>query len=282
MVTIDYASDLHLEHNSSFRPKNVSRANILILAGDIMVAESIRRFPFYDNIQGTGSIHETNSQAYQDFLEHCSEQYEYVILIAGNHEHYQGRFDQVLETMTKACAAISPNVMFLNGDAFDYKDVTIVGTTLWTDFDNFDPIALYSAKSMMNDYRIIRFKDKYNNYRSLKPEDTFAVHIRDREFISLVEKNTRDRGRKLVVATHHAPSRQSIAPHYVHDQLSAAYASSLDEMIMDMECAKFWIHGHIHDVQDYMIGECNILANPRGYPNEGEHFSTFAVKSFTV
>jgi hypothetical protein len=35
---------------------------------------------------------------------------------------------------------------------------------------------------------------------------------------------------------------------------------------------KYWIHGHTHTHFDYKIGECRVICNPRGYPNENTGF----------
>ena len=74
------------------------------------------------------------------------------------------------------------------------------------------------------------------------------------------------RGRTVVV-THHAPSSRSVHPRYARDQLTPAFASSL-EMMMDGERAALWVHGHMHDSFDYEIYGTRVVCNPRGYaPN---------------
>jgi len=39
----------------------------------------------------------------------------------------------------------------------------------------------------------------------------------------------------------------------------------MEDFILDNENIKVWVHGHMHDPVDYMIGETRVLANPRGY-----------------
>lgn len=46
--------------------------------------------------------------------------------------------------------------------------------------------------------------------------------------------------------------------------ISAAYASSLDDLIK-RQGPRLWIHGHIHETRDYLIGETRILNNSLGY-----------------
>jgi hypothetical protein len=57
-----------------------------------------------------------------------------------------------------------------------------------------------------------------------------------------------------------------VAPHYRDDQFTPRYASPLDSLL-DSSGAVLWIHGHIHDAMDYMIGTTRV-ANRRGYPGE--------------
>jgi calcineurin-like phosphoesterase family protein len=70
-----------------------------------------------------------------------------------------------------------------------------------------------------------------------------------------------------VVITHHAPSRQSVQPRYRDDLLTAAFASDLDDLVTK---AALWVHGHLHAPADYRLGDCRVVANPRGYVGIGE------------
>jgi hypothetical protein len=54
--------------------------------------------------------------------------------------------------------------------------------------------------------------------------------------------------------------------HYRHDrEMNGGYASDLTEFILDNENILFWTHGHMHDPSDYMVGQCRVICNPRGY-----------------
>ena len=79
-------------------------------------------------------------------------------------------------------------------------------------------------------------------------------------------------GRKLIVMTHHAPTFKSIHPKYINDrQLNGAYASDLSDFILDRPLIKYWLHGHIHATNDYMVGDCRVISNPRGYVMESKY-----------
>jgi hypothetical protein len=62
--------------------------------------------------------------------------------------------------------------------------------------------------------------------------------------------------------THHGPHRNSVHPRYAGDLLNAAFVSNLTPLV---EQADLWIHGHVHDSFDYIVGRCRVVANPRGY-----------------
>jgi hypothetical protein len=47
--------------------------------------------------------------------------------------------------------------------------------------------------------------------------------------------------------------------------LNGAYMSDLDNFIEIHSQIKYWIHGHTHKKQNYIIGETSIVCNPRGY-----------------
>ena len=87
-------------------------------------------------------------------------------------------------------------------------------------------------------------------YRRLSPSDTKAWHSRSvrklREFLV-----SGDLARTIVV-THHAPSIQSIVDRYRADPVSAAFASNMDDFILEHQ-PRLWIHGHTHESFDYKI-----------------------------
>jgi hypothetical protein len=82
-------------------------------------------------------------------------------------------------------------------------------------------------------------------------------------FKTVLELN---RDKPFVIITHHGPSFQSVNEKYVHDKtMNGGYASNLDEFVLDHENIKVWVHGHMHDPVDYLIGTTRVLSNPRGY-----------------
>ncbi len=271
-MKIKLVSDLHLEF-SDINIKNDEGCEVLILGGDIMVAEDLHDHPEPNNTadqmaiaNGTGlGRRQMTAQRFRDFLKRCSFQFPHVIYIAGNHEFYHGKWVKGIQYLRDECAKF-PNVHFLERDCFDLEDVTFVGGTLWTNMNKGDPLTLHAVRDMMNDFRIIKNDEK--GYTNLKPMDTTIRHRETLEYIKHVITERPDR--KFVVVGHHSPSHQSVHPQYAHESImNGAYHSDLSEFILDHPQIKLWTHGHTHHPFDYMIGETRIVCNPRGYENDG-------------
>jgi Icc-related predicted phosphoesterase len=129
-------------------------------------------------------------------------------------------------------------------------------------------------KGFMNDYKVIQnFYEDKGLYHKLTPEHTLTEHRKTLEYFKFMLEEKRDM--PVVIITHMAPSFQSVNEKFKHDTTTnGGYASELSEFILDHPNIRVWVHGHMHDPVDYMIGDTRILANPRGYiPWEGAQFS---------
>lgn len=269
-MKITVVSDLHLEFSDCML-KNEQGADVLILSGDIMIAEDLHDHPVFDfNPYSHGAFADLGRKqqrvaTFRDFLKRCAFQFPHVVYVAGNHEFYHGKWVKAIQYLKDECAKY-PNVHFLERESIDIDDVTFVGGTLWTDMNKYDPLTLHSVRDMMNDYRIIRNDEK--GYTSLKPADTVIRHKQTLEYIRQVVSERPDH--KFVVVGHHSPSTQSIHPTYSDDKvMNGAYHSDLSEFILDHPQIKLWTHGHTHHCFDYVIGETRIVCNPRGYHSDG-------------
>ena len=261
-MIIALGSDIHLEFGDlEFTNEG---ADVLVLAGDIMIAqylhdhtpESIQRSIDLGNKLGDK---QKEAIKYRDFLKRASAQFKHVIMIAGNHEFYHGRWYQSLETIKLECNQFA-NIYLLEDQVKEIDDVMFVGATLWTDMNKNDWYTKYSVKQGMSDFRII--KNDKNGYHSLHPDDVIVRHTKSLEFIKNTIANT---SKKIVVVTHHAPSDLSVAECYKsHELMNGAYRSNLEEVIMDSNVTH-WYHGHTHHSFDYMLGNTRVVCNPRGY-----------------
>jgi hypothetical protein len=267
-MRIALGSDLHLEFKDLFL-ENTGNAEVLILGGDILIAEVLHDYPESANDigqplaskgQGLGT-RQLAAQRYRDFLKRCSFQFPHVIYIAGNHEFYHGKFHSGLDTLYRECAKF-PNVYFLEDQTKEICGVSFIGCTLWTDMNRGDPLTLNTVHSMMNDYSVIR--EDSLGYTKLRPAHTLARHRKSLQYIKTAVENEPDK--KYVVVGHHAPSKLSTHEKYKDDhEMNGAYSSDLSEFILDHPQIKCWFHGHTHFPFDYTIGATRIVCNPRGY-----------------
>ena len=243
------ASDVHLEFGDCIL-KNDENADVLILAGDIMTALTLRM----------PSPHLV-ADRFRNFLKRCSFQFPQTIYIPGNHEFYHGRLLDTPQILRRECNKFD-NIKFLDRETFVLNDITFIGETLWTDCNKFDPITLHALTRMMMDFNCIRNENKGGILFS--PADSAEIHRKGVQYIKNVIAEKHDQ--KFVVITHHAPSALSVHEKY-YDQtvMNGAFYSDLSELILDSPQIKGWIHGHMHDDFDYMLGETRVICHPRGY-----------------
>ncbi len=230
-------SDLHLEA-ASLDPPPVE-ADVVVLAGDI------------DN--GAQGIAWAQAQFDRP-----------VLYVPGNHEFYDGELGVTLEQIH--AAARGSNVTVLDCAERIVGGVRFLGCTLWTDFDL--PVAmerksmLALARSWITDFRAIRCGEKL-----LTPEDTMALHARQRAWLSAAL--AADYAGATVVITHHAPHPRSVAPQFAGHPANPGFVSDLTPL---MGRAVLWIHGHTHTSFDYAVKSTRVVCNPRGYPGETTGF----------
>ena len=266
-MKVNVISDLHLEFDDLTLPGG----DVLILSDDVCEAKNVKKDHYAKDAVQFKFEHKRSDRYIRFFVEECAK-YKHIIYVMGNHEHYGFRFDKTYKHLKEN---LPDNIVLLEKESVDINGVLFVGATLWTDCNNADPITMYTLRHGMNDYRVIQnhYEDK-NLYHKLIPEFTFADHIKAKQLISKTAKENPDK--TIVVVTHHSPSKRSIKPKYEGDfHMNGGYSSNLDEFVMDHPNIKFWTHGHTHDTFDYMIEQCRVICNPRGYSGYEERAREF-------
>ena len=184
-----------------------------------------------------------------------------VLYVHGNHEAYGLKLEETQSDIAAACL-IHTNVHFLNCGEYRFNNVRFLGATMWTDFrlfgDDTRQAAMREAEAVMNDYKRICLAT--NGYRKLRSADTAKFHAEHKSWLR--RKLAEPFDGKTVVITHMAPVIQSVADRFQTDLISAAYASRLEDMVVQ---ADVWLHGHMHDSFDYRVGKCRVVCNPCGY-----------------
>lgn len=225
-MLFQYFSDLHLEAHANEPDfvnslRLVAKAPYLIIAGDL------------------GNPRRAN---YCQFLQRASLAFRYVFLISGNHEYYRDigkkrhsgrKWLSDVENAIRFAVRRFPNVIYLQDAAFRIpnSDIFVYGATLWSN------VASEEEKD------VARIVDDYQYI----PGFTVAL---SRELFRSSEAGIKafleaNRGERVVVVTHHLPSRELIHPRYEFSTVRSAYASDID--LRPYPNVASWVAGHTHD-----------------------------------
>ena len=289
-MKIAIASDVHLEFGQ-LQLENKDNAEVLILSGDICTAVDLRP---------TGLVGSGKYDRYIDFFTACSANFPHVVYVMGNHEHYHGDYATSINIIKDALSQFE-NIHVLDKEVWDLRDYRFIGGTLWTDMNGENEMTMNHVSRRMNDFQICENSNEMVNYRvwgenddgdkttkfkvrpaTLSPRHVVEDHKAMLKVIDETYEITPPWFTTIVVG-HHAPSKGSEHPRYKHDTLmNGAYNSQLDKFIMDRPGIKLWTHGHTHEDFDYMIKQCRVVCNPRGYINYEDRADRFELKYVEV
>lgn len=257
-MKFDITSDLHLAFGGLDTLANAPNpgVDVLLLLGDIIEVNSIK--------------HKTNKGWRKEviqYLHSLNDQYKLVIYVAGNHCHYGNSFPHTIANLRAVFRKLGlANFVVLENTTIEYEDVIFLGTTLWSTLHNRDPRIMADAATTMNDYHHI-WADSYNRTK-LAPEDTaYRCEIATRHIQQFIALSTTQ---KKVLATHMAPSAQSLSPGMF---TTAPYFEELSDML-EASDIRVACHGHIHTPTKYWIGKTMVVSNPRGYFGHERQAST--------
>jgi hypothetical protein len=257
-VKIHMISDMHLETQPHVRPRPAPGADLLVLAGDI------------------GSYQRGSRLEDPDFgLARFSPRHGWpcpVLFVPGNHEYDNLDFDEAHARLRETCDRLG--ITWLEREVLAVDHVRFVGTTLWADFD-----ALIADELRADPVRVERLRGKAFRAANFYLQKTGTTRAGRpwmaegwREQALLCERWLRDAlatpfDGTTVVVTHFAPSLRSADPRYGITPGTAGFCNSLDELA---HRAQWWLHGHLHCQQDYLLNGCRVMANTLGYAKKGE------------
>ncbi len=260
-----YLSDLHLE--SQPFPWTLPKGDVLIIAGDLCHASSLdpARTDLYRARQRDRVL---------QFIEAATSSFRHVLMVAGNHEHYDGVFEDTVPLLRQHL----PGVTVLDNETMDINGTRFFGTTLWTDLAGRDEAAMEKIRRGTGEYFFTKTRRANESGEAdlakLRPVDTIAAH--DRSLAHLRSLATRQ---PSVIITHHAPSHHGLNPQHKGNGLDGAFASDLDGLIAELS-VPFWVHGHTHIRKRYQIGDTTLLANCRGFDGKDLSARSFAPTSY--
>jgi predicted phosphohydrolase len=251
-MTIQYASDLHLEfsENKEFLRVNPIQpiGEILILAGDIVPFREIDK--------------------HKDFFDYLSHNFKKIYWVPGNHEYYGFDLADKCGTFNEA---IRHNLFLINNLSLAVGAIKFIFSSLWSRISEENAVAI---QHQLNDFTRIKYKNnplKVTDYNGYHKE---SLHFLERE-LSLSKHP------KKVVVTHHVPTFKNYPIQYRNSPLNEAFATEL-ESLMEKTTPACWIYGHNHsNIPNFTIGKTELCSNQLGYVAYNEHLGFEPNKTIT-
>ena len=220
-MKLQFMSDLHLETYKKPFPIQPSAPN-LALIGDICYAHHRNLIPF---------------------LTRCSEQFETIFYVPGNHEYYGYTMTDIDTYLQDICQELNIHYMPCNKLIFD--DIQIVGSTLWC-HPTEEAFGRKNKKYWLKDFSKEQMIQKHNCHVSFLKESLRSNH-------------------KTLFLTHYAPLIEMNGI-YQHLPSVSMFATPLNSLFQPP--LTHWLCGHVH--QNLTIYENTIpcISNCFGYPQE--------------
>ena len=181
------------------------------------------------------------------------------------------------------------DVALLSNTCSEYQGVIIIGTCLYTDFNLYGEEhreeCMAYAKKGMNDFRLpVTLDNKYytqdekgywwSHRRKDSESKIRPFDITDHAFYFhyslgfIKQKVEEHKNKPIIIVTHHIPSPYAISEEYRGSLLNAAFASNLNQYIVEHPQIRVWAFGHTHKPFDFILGETRLVCCPFGYNNE--------------
>ena len=227
MFRLQYISDIHLER----------------MTGRPFFNRIIR--PVTGTLALAGDIGHPHKHLYPKFIEYCKENWDDVVVVAGNHELENG-YDKQL-TLCKEICSQWPNVHFLHNNSVYLRHlrVNFCGTTLWS--------------------------------KKVKPH----LHREAISWLDTALSNAEALQANTVVISHYMPSKLLTHSRYASYKNVDGFYSELDEMIRWP--VRAWISGHSHHqkevrllLDDPLTDEGEIILGVNAYQGGGSPTHTLA------
>ena len=265
-MRIQLLSDLHLERAPDWSPKPLADIDVLVLAGDI------------------GSYQTGSWLAGDDFgLRRFSPRtpgapWKRVLYLPGNHEFDSHDYETTYARLRATCDGLG--IEWLDRETIVVGGVRFVGAILWADFDALalsEKSLTLQLKQREKAYRAANwYLRKFTTLKNGEPvlaEGWRAMSLSDQAWLRAALETPFDG--TTVAVTHFAPSLRSADPRYGLVPGTAGFCNSMDDFL---PLADFWLHGHLHCRNDYVVrgqylGQeraCRVVANPLGYIAKGE------------
>lgn len=240
-------SDLHLnelDEQYTLPSLSTDKETILIIAGDL--------------------CHLDKPDIFLPFLKDVSNRFKEVFIIEGNHEFWNSNIDNVsyVDIIDKNnLKNVNSNRLILND-----KKIAIIGRTLWTNFDDYNPITEIKSLIRLQDFEKIRIGHKN---RQIRVKDIEAIHEQEKSTLfDEIDEYIKD-GFKIIAVSHHHPSLKSLSPKYGNFHgFNHDLATNIENKIKKRPEIEYWCCGHIHGYMEYDINHTHLICNPKGHKDD--------------
>ena len=265
-MRIQLLSDLHLERAPDWQPKPLPNIDVLVLAGDVGSYQA-------------GSWLKDDDFGLRRFSPRTAgAPWKRVLYLPGNHEFDSHEYATTYARLRALCTELG--IEWLDRETIVIDQVRFVGAILWADFDALAASEKSLTLQLRQREKAYRAANYYlRKFTTLKDgEPVLAEGWREmslsdqawlRQALALPFEGT------TVAVTHFAPSLRSADPRYGLVPGTAGFCNAMDDFL---PLADFWLHGHLHCRNDYVVRgdldarawSCRVVANPLGYVAKGE------------
>ncbi|BFZ64802.1 hypothetical protein YB2330_005955 [Saitoella coloradoensis] len=263
MTQIQLLSDLHLDLHTSYECEIPVTAPRLLICGDLGRANDPRYTVFLSSLAERRIT---------------GEGWEKILVVLGNHEPLASSWDEAKAVIEAVAVESAKNggsaveIMWQRRVDIDER-MTVLGCTL---FSNIPPDKHQIVEDRMPEFGLVEgwTVDKHN-----------AEHVEDVRWLRREIQKCRDEGRKVIVATHHAPLVEGTSPERYEDSphvsgfATDVLCRSDDSDVHDYQAESFgwegvdvWAFGHTHKNVDMIVSGIRVVSNQRGgrHPSEPE------------
>jgi Icc-related predicted phosphoesterase len=233
-ISIQIASDLHINANNDYEIYIEKAADILVLLGDI------GNVALFDN--------------YTLFMTKLCANYAKVYLIPGNHEFYvqqseKSFYYEAIKLQLYKLEEIIQNLTILDNKFVDLPgNIRLFGSTLWSYIPEDSRVMILPIRSENGYWVDASWINKHHF------SDVYAIE----QAISQAKQDNK----RLLIATHYAPTMYlTLDENHMSDPKRHYYATNLDRLLFRKN-VYIWMCGHTHKNCDYLtIGDTRIVSN---------------------
>ena len=263
-VISDIHADINRNKNYAFNFENDFVINCGDTAGDAITCREWNKTHIQKGVVVLGN-HLGYSPSYPELNnpEHIEEN----LKNYGHPTHVKNtKNEQIYEVGVALTGKSGP--LILSNSETEYEGIKILGTTLYTDFNLYgekhkEEYMAYAQK-YMNDFRYITLighreykqnrdgtwekllkKRSNSQIRLFTPQDHAYYFNFSLGFLK--QKVLEYKNKPIIIVTHHAPSPYCISPQYQGSMLNPAFASNLNQFILENPQIRLWCFGHCVD-----------------------------------